>query len=60
MRDFLEPDPLMSPADVSNMLQVKVGTVYKWIWEKKIPCVKIGRLVRIRRSDAQKMIQRKN
>lgn len=57
MRTFSEEDPLMTPTDVSDLLQIKVMTIYKWIWEKKIPSVKIGRLVRIRKSDALKMIQ---
>ena len=42
--------------EVSEMLGVSVSTLYKWVSEKKIPCYKVGRLVKFRQSDIEKWL----
>lgn len=42
--------------EVSESLGVSVSTLYKWVGEKKIPCVKMGRLVKFRQGDIEKWL----
>ncbi len=49
-------EKLMGIKDISEMLGVSVSTLYKWVSEKKIPFVKIGRLVKFRQSDIEKYL----
>ena len=42
--------------DVSEMLGVSVSTLYKWVSEKKIPCHKVGSLVKFRQSEIEKWL----
>src|SRR5690348_15530177 len=37
---------------------IKKGTWYKWINQRKLPAVRLGRTVRVRDDDYQKFIQR--
>jgi excisionase family DNA binding protein len=41
----------VSPKQVAAALQVHPSTVSKWISQLKIPAIKIGKAVRIRRRD---------
>lgn len=42
---------LLTIQEVSELLKVKVSTLYDWIYRKKIRYVKIGRLVRFYEDD---------
>lgn len=46
----------LTPADVSESLSVPVKTVYRWISERQIESVKVGRLVRISQAELDRMI----
>lgn len=35
-----------SPLEISQYLGLKLDTIYSWIWQKKIPYHKFGRLVK--------------
>lgn len=37
---------LLTPAEVGDLLNVKVSTVYSWVSTEQIPFVKLGRLIR--------------
>lgn len=37
---------LLSIKETSEILNIKVGTLYNWIYEQKIKHIKVGRLVR--------------
>lgn len=37
---------LMNPTDLSEMLGVSKWTIYSWVYEKRIPYMKAGRLLR--------------
>lgn len=43
--------PFMTPQDVSDVLQVSVYTVRRWIKEGTLPAYKVGRLWRIEKVD---------
>jgi len=48
-------DRLMSPKEVATWLEVEVGTLATWRWHGRytLPYIKIGRLIRYRRSDVE-------
>lgn len=48
--------PLLTIEDVSNMLQLKVSTIYDWVHRKKIRYVKMGGRVRFRLEDINALI----
>lgn len=50
-----EPNkPLMTAAEVAELLQVEEGTVKQWVKAKRIPVVRLSeRLYRFRRSDIE-------
>jgi excisionase family DNA binding protein len=37
---------LISPTELANMLDISIETVYAWTSQKRIPYIKMGRLVR--------------
>lgn len=36
----------LSVKEVSEYINISVNTIYSWVWQKRIPHVKFGRLVR--------------
>jgi excisionase family DNA binding protein len=48
---------LLTVSEAAALLRLKPSTIRAWTCQRKIPFVKIGRLVRIRRSDAEAFIQ---
>lgn len=58
---LLPPTPhgsLWSLAELASDSGIKKGTWYKWINQRKLPVVRLGRSVRVRDADYQKFIQR--
>jgi excisionase family DNA binding protein len=51
-----EQTQLIDVGEAAEMLRLKESTIRSWILKKKIPYVKLGRRVFVRRSDAQKAI----
>jgi len=47
---------LMTVPEVANYLQVHKGTVYSWVWADKLPCVRIGDLIRFRKATIEAML----
>ncbi len=45
-----DPDPLLDKRQVAERLNVGIRFVERLIAEKRIPCVKVGRHVRVRTS----------
>ncbi|MDB4349732.1 helix-turn-helix domain-containing protein [Omnitrophica bacterium] len=43
--------------DLANYLGIKVATVYDWVYRRKLPYYKMGRLVRFDRGEIDKAIQ---
>jgi putative molybdopterin biosynthesis protein len=49
-------DSYLTPLQVAEELGVSDQTVYNWIREKRLAATKIGRTLRIRRSDLERVI----
>jgi excisionase family DNA binding protein len=47
---------LLTVPEAAELLRLKPSTIRAWICQRKIPFVKLGRLVRIRRSDVEALI----
>ena len=50
-------DPLLTTAEVAELLNVSPRTVEDWRLDRKLPAVKVGRLNRFRRSAVLALIQ---
>ena len=50
--------PLLTVLQSAELLTVKEATVRAWIWRRRIPYVKVGRSVRIRREVVDELLQR--
>ncbi len=50
---------LLDITSISQQLGVSVNTVYSWVCQKKIPYVKLGRLVRFDSQDISKWLTEK-
>lgn len=48
---------LLTVPEAAALLRLKPSTIRAWVCQRRIPYVKLGRLVRIRRSDAEAVIQ---
>jgi len=44
-------EKLLTAKQVSELLEVKVSTVYDWVYRKAIPYVKLGRLIRFKKPE---------
>jgi excisionase family DNA binding protein len=52
-----EPNPFLTPQDVSELLRVSVYTVRRWIKEGHLPAYKVGRGWRIPQSDVGEWLE---
>lgn len=58
--DALESElrrPLLTVHEAARFLSVSVSTVYGWVWQRRIPFVKIGRVVRFDPRDLDAFIE---
>jgi len=53
------PSDLMTVPETAAFLRLKVSTIRAWVSQRRIPFVKLGRLVRIRRHDAEALISQR-
>jgi len=51
-----EPDRLLTVREAAHLLGLALATVYQWVYERRIPTVKLGRSVRIRLSALEQLI----
>jgi excisionase family DNA binding protein len=51
------PPRLLDIRQASQLLAVSVSTLYGWVWQRRIPFVKIGRAVRFDVDDLKAFIQ---
>jgi len=47
---------LLTVPETAALLRLKISTIRAWVLQRKIRYVKLGRLVRIRRSNAEALI----
>lgn len=51
-------DRLLTVRELAERLGISVGTVYHWLSQDRLPCVRFSsRCVRFRESDVQKMLE---
>ena len=49
---------LLSPQELSAALNISIETVYSWTSQKRIPYIKMGRLVRFNADEVNKWLER--
>jgi excisionase family DNA binding protein len=49
---------LLSPQELSVALNISIETVYAWTSQKRIPYIKMGRLVRFNADEVNKWLER--
>jgi excisionase family DNA binding protein len=47
---------LLTIAEAASLLRLKTSTMRAWILRRRLPYCKVGRLVRIRRTDVEALI----
>lgn len=47
---------LLTIAEAGALLRLQPSTIRAWVFRRKIPYVKVGRLVRVRRADIERLI----
>ena len=58
--DFRGMEPLLTIREVSELTNLSVGTLYRWISEGRIPVVRLSkRCIRFRQSDIEEWIAAK-
>lgn len=50
---------LLTPKQLSELLQVKLSTVYKWAHYEYIPCIKIGALIRFKEQKVEEWLKKR-
>ena len=53
----LQTQPFLTPKEVSDLLQVSVYTVRRWIKQGELPAYKVGRLWRINKGDLNRWLR---
>jgi excisionase family DNA binding protein len=48
---------LLTVQEAAHLLGVSVSTLYGWVWQRRIPFVKVGRALRFEQRDLEKFIQ---
>lgn len=48
---------LLTPAEVAKELRLALGTVRRWLAERKLPVVKVGRSNRVKLADLEKFLR---
>ena len=51
-------EPLMNKKEAAGLLGIKVGTLSDWVWQKRIPYVKIGKRVMFEPEALRRFIER--
>lgn len=49
-------DQLVSVKQAANMLACSEAAIRKWIYQRRLPIVKVGRLTRLRLSDLEALV----
>jgi excisionase family DNA binding protein len=51
------PARLLNIRQASQFLSVSISTLYGWVWQRRIPFVKVGRTLRFDIQDLEKYLQ---
>ena len=52
-----EGKSLLTIREAADFLRVSASTLYGWVWQRRIPFVKVGRALRFERCDLEKFLQ---
>ncbi len=56
---MIRESPLLVKAkEAAQLLNVSENTIRMWIWQKRLPVVRLGRAVRLRSEDLEQWIER--
>jgi excisionase family DNA binding protein len=47
---------LLTVKEAATLLSCSEAAVRKWIFQRRLPCVKVGRLTRLRQSDIEALV----
>ena len=50
-------DEFLTTEELAAFLKVPKLTVYKWVSQRKIPCVKVGKHLRFKRSEIEEWLK---
>ncbi|MFC1666989.1 helix-turn-helix transcriptional regulator [Candidatus Omnitrophota bacterium] len=50
---------LITPQQLSDLLQVRLSTIYKWVHYGYVPCIKIGGLVRFKENKVEEWLRKR-
>ena len=50
-------DKLLTVKQAAELLACSEAGIRKWIYQRKLPVVKVGRLTRVRATDLEKFVQ---
>jgi excisionase family DNA binding protein len=48
---------LLTVQEAAFFLNVSVSTLYGWVWQRRIPFVKVGRALRFQLADIERFVQ---
>lgn len=48
---------LLKPKEAAQFLNLSENTIRQWIWQRRLPVVRLGRAVRLRRQDLERLIE---
>ena len=51
---------LLTPQELSELLRVKLSTIYKWTHYEYIPHKKVGRFLRFRESEVERWLEKRS
>jgi excisionase family DNA binding protein len=54
--DTEKQEKLVTIREAAQILSISTSTLYGWVWQRRIPFVKVGRAVRFRLIDLQRFI----
>lgn len=46
-------DRLLTVKEAATLLQVSEAAIRRWVYQRRIPCLKLGRLTRLRSQDVE-------
>jgi excisionase family DNA binding protein len=49
---------LLTAREAAAFLCMSENTIRQWIWQRRLPVVRLGRAVRLRRADLEQLIER--
>jgi excisionase family DNA binding protein len=57
-RQFAHEQGLVTVQEAAQLLTVSVSTLYGWVWQRRIPFIKVGRALRFAKADLKAFIER--